>query len=185
MASHVAVAIDTTEQTDGALVAAYLRGDLPSFELLFERHRRGLFGFALGLCGDAALAADAAQDTWLALIEQTAKFAAAQNPRAYLYRAVRNRVAELQRAAGRARRAARAAPPLVKAASGGAGDTAALNAALLELPEDQREVVLLRIYEDMKFTEIAEVTGASVKTVESRHRLALDKLRRTLPEEAP
>lgn len=179
------MAISTTELQDSQLLSGFVRGDVASFEALFERHRRGLYGFAVGMSGDAQLAADAAQDTWLALIEQTDKFSAAQNFRAYLYRAARNRVIELQRAANRARRATRQAPPLVKAASGDPEQANRLNTALMELPADQREVVLLRIYEDMKFGEIAEVTGANLKTVESRHRLAMEKLQQWLSGDAP
>jgi len=185
------VSIETTEQTDGRLLAAYLRGDVPSFESLFERHRHGVYGFCLGSSGDAQLAADAAQDTWLALIEQTDKFAAAASFRAYLYKAARNRVVELQRAGNRAKRAAQRAPVLVKPLSRQGGNVEQaeqaqrLNQALADLPADQKEIVLLRIYEDMKFTEIAEVTGANVKTVESRHRLALEKLKDRLSGDAP
>ncbi|MBE7490778.1 MAG: sigma-70 family RNA polymerase sigma factor [Planctomycetes bacterium] len=179
------MAIETTQQTDGELAAAYLRGDIRAFEQLYDRHRRGLFGYALALCADAALAADAAQDTWLAVVEQTRQFAAARNFRAYLYRAARNRVLELARAAGRARRAAQNAAPLVRPVTADAETAARLNAALLELPPEQREVVLLRIYEDMTFPEIAEVTGLPVKTIESRQRLALEKLRAALPEDTP
>ncbi|MBX3474994.1 MAG: sigma-70 family RNA polymerase sigma factor [Planctomycetes bacterium] len=173
----------TTRSSDAELLSAYEGGDLAAFEALYDRHRRGVYGFLVGLCGDGSLAADAAQDTWLAVVEQTGRFAAAQNPRAYLYRAARNRVIELQRARGRDRRATQSVP-LVRAARPQV-DAEALNQALRALPDDQREVVLLRIYEDMTFPEIAEVTGHNLKTVESRHRLALDKLRHALPGEAP
>lgn len=180
------MAIDTTEQTDAALLSAFERGDAASFEQLFGRHRRGVYGFCLGLCGDEQLAADAAQDTWLAVIEQPGRFAAARSLKAYLYRAARNRVIELQRAGNRARRAAAAVPVLVRPAAGGDPEQAGrLNQALLDLPEEQREVVLLRIYESMKFAEIAEVTGAGLKTVESRHRLALARLQQWLAGDEP
>jgi RNA polymerase sigma-70 factor (ECF subfamily) len=45
------------------------------------------------------------------------------------------------------------------------------------LPAEQREVVTLHLYGDMTFREIAECQQASVKTVQSRYRYGLDKLR--------
>ena len=56
--------------------------------------------------------------------------------------------------------------------------------AIAELPEEQREVFLLREYEGVSFAEIAEVTGAPVPTVKSRMRYALEALRRALQEVA-
>ena len=56
--------------------------------------------------------------------------------------------------------------------------------ALDALPEDQREVFLLREYEGIPFAGIAEVTGAPVPTVKSRMRYALEALRRALQEVA-
>jgi RNA polymerase sigma-70 factor (ECF subfamily) len=50
-------------------------------------------------------------------------------------------------------------------------------AAIAQLPEMQKEVVLLRFYHDLKFREIAQVTGASESTVKSRLRQGLQKLR--------
>lgn len=184
------MAIELTEQADTDLVARFARGDFSAFETLFQRHRRGLYGYTLALCGNRETAADAVQDTWLALIEQPEKFAQARNLAAYLYAAARNRVMELGRQQSRARRAAAELPPLVRPLDTAAGVQQAesmrqLNQALSDLPEDQKEVVLLRMYEGMKFPEIAQVTGAGVKTVESRYRLALEKLKQWLTGGTP
>jgi RNA polymerase sigma factor (sigma-70 family) len=52
--------------------------------------------------------------------------------------------------------------------------------ALLELPYDQREVVTLHLHGGLKFRQIAERRGASINTVQSRYRHALEKLRAIL-----
>ena len=49
-----------------------------------------------------------------------------------------------------------------------------------ELPEDQREVLLMRIYKDMSFKEISEVTGVSINTALGRMRYALINLRKVI-----
>ena len=56
----------------------------------------------------------------------------------------------------------------------------AVAAALGEIPEEQREVVVLRIYGQLRFREIAELLSISINTVQSRHRYALDALRARL-----
>jgi RNA polymerase sigma-70 factor (ECF subfamily) len=57
-----------------------------------------------------------------------------------------------------------------------------LERALAGLPEEQREVFVLREYSGIPFKEIAEVTGVSENTVKSRMRYALEGLRRRLAE---
>ena len=58
-------------------------------------------------------------------------------------------------------------------------DTAdALEAALQHLPEAQREVLVLRIWGDLTFADIATTLGESINTIASRYRYAIDALRR-------
>jgi RNA polymerase sigma-70 factor (ECF subfamily) len=64
----------------------------------------------------------------------------------------------------------------------GAEEAARINAALLELPQDQRETLLLKLYGPFTFEDMAEVVGAPAKTVMSRYRLALEKLNKALAE---
>jgi RNA polymerase sigma-70 factor (ECF subfamily) len=58
-----------------------------------------------------------------------------------------------------------------------------LQAALLELPEEQREAVMMRIWSGMTLEEIAVATGVSLNTAASRYRYALEKLRERLKPE--
>lgn len=62
-------------------------------------------------------------------------------------------------------------------------DSERLQAALADLPEDQREVFLLRAHGDLELNEIAELTRTPAETVKSRLRYALQKLRRLLATE--
>ncbi|MBM4049994.1 MAG: sigma-70 family RNA polymerase sigma factor, partial [Planctomycetes bacterium] len=55
--------------------------------------------------------------------------------------------------------------------------------ALMALPEEQREVVLLKVYGRLTFAEIADVIHASPNTAASRYRYAVEKLRRHLGDE--
>jgi RNA polymerase sigma-70 factor (ECF subfamily) len=58
-----------------------------------------------------------------------------------------------------------------------AADHETLIAALAELPEEQRSVVHLHVWEDMAFREIGELLGQPTQTIASRYRYALEKLR--------
>jgi RNA polymerase sigma-70 factor (ECF subfamily) len=58
-----------------------------------------------------------------------------------------------------------------------------LGQAVAQLPEEQREVVLLRLTADMKFRDIAQLQQVSLNTVQGRYRYGLDKLRSMLDGE--
>ncbi len=59
-------------------------------------------------------------------------------------------------------------------------DAALIEGALRSLPPEQREVLVLRVWGSLTFAEIAATLGESINTVASRHRYALDALRRQL-----
>jgi RNA polymerase sigma-70 factor (ECF subfamily) len=60
---------------------------------------------------------------------------------------------------------------------------ALMQQALQQLPAAQREVVVLRVWAEMTFAEIAETLGENQNTVAARHRYALSSLKKLLPEE--
>jgi RNA polymerase sigma-70 factor (ECF subfamily) len=59
-------------------------------------------------------------------------------------------------------------------------DRLAVRKALQHLPEEQREVVVLKVFQDLKFEEIAAVQNAPVSTVKSRLYMGFEKLRSIL-----
>ncbi len=179
----IVVAPDTMTDTDAALLARYARGDREAFAEFYDRHRRGMYGYALSLCGDEHEATDLAQELWTRLIENPGKAAGARNPRAYLYASLRHLMIDrLRKRKLEARTITEAAPasPLVVPRDGPPEGAERLDRALRRLPPEQREVVLLRAYGDLSFAEIADVLEENARTVESRHRLAMEKLREWL-----
>lgn len=178
------------EETDEALVLRYRRGDVAAFEVLLDRHRQGVFRFLRRFVGDDARADDLAQDAWLRFIGAAPRWKEGGRFKVWLYAVARNLATDAARRASH-----RDVEPLepspgarphapIDAASGAAeGDVllrAALERAIAALPEDQREVFLLREYEGIAFAEIAEITGAPLPTVKSRMRYALEALRKAL-----
>ena len=182
------------EDTDEALVARYQRGDVAAFEALLDRHRTGVFRFLCRFVGDAARADDLAQDCWLRFIRAAPRWKDGGRFKTWLYAVARNLATDAARRATHrnhepldlvpGRRARDGVDGAARAPEGDVLLRSALERAIAALPDEQREVFLLREYEGITFAEIAEVTGAPVPTVKSRMRYALEALREAL-QEAP
>lgn len=144
---------------------------------LYERHGPALLAYACSFVADAGMAEDLVQEVFVKLLG--GETAVPDLPGAYLYRAVRN-------AALNARRNGQREAPLGAECAwfvhrGGDGEAAlSLQSALAELPEAQREAVIMRIWSGMTLEEIAATTGVSLHTAASRYRYALGKLRQRL-----
>lgn len=178
---------------DAALLRRYRLGDAVAFNALYQRHRLGLFRFLLGLCGDHALAEEVFQETWMSLIRSQSEQREAVLFKTWLYQIARNRLIDHWRKTGRHQAGhdeydegqhAQADPrPGPEQQWSLSRDSERLQAALADLPEDQREVFLLRAHGDLELNEIAELTRTPAETVKSRLRYALQKLRRLLATE--
>ncbi|SDH36072.1 RNA polymerase sigma-70 factor, ECF subfamily [Pseudomonas flavescens] len=179
------------EPDDAELLRRYRAGDAASFTPLYERHRLGLFRFLLGLCGDHAVAEEVFQDTWMSLIRsESLQREAAVLFKTWLYQIARNRLIDHWRRHGkRQQREDAFDEQLHDRASGDpdperqlslSQDQARIQAALDDLPAEQREVFLLRAHADLALHEIAELTHTPAETVKSRLRYAMQKLRRLL-----
>ena len=126
-------------------------------------------------------AEDVVQDVFLRLMSQRS---APDNPRAWLFRAVRN--AAISGLRSQKRREARAArpqadrPPWFEPRPDERLDAAAAQQVLAGLPEEQREVVVLRIWGELTLREIGELLAEPVSTVFSRYQAALNAIRQRM-----
>lgn len=181
------------QSSDEELMLAYQQGDLGAFESLLRRHQGAVFGFALRLLGNRALAEEAAQESFLRLIKASSRYTAGASFRNYLYQIARNLCFDLLRKQARTPEepavAGNPAGSLESLANGNPGPEAqagsgqvrlALHRALRELPPEQREVFLLKEVRDMKLEDVARIAGTNLNTVKSRLRYALAALRERL-----
>jgi RNA polymerase sigma factor (sigma-70 family) len=151
------------------------------FERLFEEHAADLLGFLTYRLGDRAAAEDVLADTFERVLRARARFDPRRGrEKTWLYSIALNLVRD------RARRQAaeQRAYERVQATPAGAGDPLeafagrdALQRALGELSEEEREAVALRYGADLTVPEIAKLTGERLTTVEGRVYRALRKLR--------
>lgn len=181
----------SAEPADADLLRRYRAGDAAAFTQLYERHRLGLFRFLMGLCGDQAVAEEVFQETWMSLIRsESLQREAAVLFKTWLYQIARNRLIDHWRKQGKRQQREEAfdeqlhdqamAEPDPEWQLSLSQDQARIQAALADLPAEQREVFLLRAHGDLELHEIAELTRTPAETVKSRLRYALQKMRRLL-----
>jgi RNA polymerase sigma-70 factor (ECF subfamily) len=163
--------------------------DPTTFARMYDTHARGVYGAALRILGDPARAQDVAQDVFLRIWRDPARFDARRGELgSYLRLMARSRALDLYRegqAAGRARDRLELVvshdeprveerPALVAEQS---EERAAVRSALGRLPEPQCEELVLAYWGGLTADEVARRSGVPLGTVKSRIRLGMAKLR--------
>lgn len=174
---------------DEQLLARLAAGvDEEALAVLYDRYQAAMYGLAMRITNDPALAQDAVQEAFLGAWRNAARYAAERSSvRTWLLSIAHHRAIDVVRR----RRATVPLPesdalervlqaPDVWPEVARASDADALRAAMAELPEAQREVIELAYFSGLTQVEIAERVGIPLGTVKSRARLALGALRRGL-----
>jgi len=176
---------------DSQLVKQYIQGDERAIEALINRHNSRLTGFIYSKVGDRELTEDIFQDTFMKVIRTLKRGAYNEEGKflPWVMRIAHNLVIDHFRKHNRM--------PMYNSKESYnifslLGDDK-LNAEkqlikeqidsdllrmIKELPEDQQEVLEMRIYKDMSFKEISDNTGVSINTALGRMRYALINLRK-------
>jgi RNA polymerase sigma factor (sigma-70 family) len=175
---------------DRVLIWRFNRGDMAALCRIYEKHRDGLLKVAAALLNDGSGIEDVLHDVFVDFAQTTGRFRLKGSLKGYLAICVANRARDLNRTRQR-RSAARLDEIDTPPADGESPAQAALSrdlaarldAALAELPEEQREIVVLHLQSRLPFREIARLRQISINTAMSRYRYGLDKLRSTLDGE--
>ncbi len=170
---------------DLELVRRARDGEQAAFLLLYERFRKGIFGFVYRLLGSQAAAEDVTHDCFASVMANFHRFDPERaSLRTYLYGAARNLARKHLRDPDN-----EAIVEVSEALEAGAGPLDLLlgselcdmvRTAIGRLPPLQREVLLLCEYEELPLAEIATVVNADVGTVKARLHRARSSLRRML-----
>ena len=151
------------------------QSNVTEIEWLYREHSSALLLFATAVAGERSRAQDAVHQVFLKLL-QARDLQRVQDMKAYLFTCVRNAVLNNikghRRDTGLEETTVWFEPPN-RDYSGEQN----LRRALLALPEDQRQAVVLHVWGDLTFAQIAEVLGINASTAASRYRYALAKLR--------
>jgi RNA polymerase sigma-70 factor (ECF subfamily) len=182
----------TDEDADATLMLCYRDGDADAFARLYARHKGPLYRYLLRQCGQPAVAEELFQDVWLKLIAARSGYTVQARFTTWLYRIAHNRLVDYYRASARGLPLSYAddcpewaeipAPEGVQpeVREDRRRQSEHLLALLAELPEAQREAMLLKEEAGLSLEEIAQATGTGRETVKSRLRYALARLRQGL-----
>jgi len=198
------VADGREEVPDEALMLRYQGGDRGAFASLVKRHKTPVYNFILRQIRSTSLAEDLTQDVFVRVVQSAADFRHSARFSTWVYTIARNlcidqlRKAQLRRhpsldqpagtspeddgpTLGERMADAHPSKTVDRAAIGRElGDH--IKSAVEALPEDQREVFLLREIGNIPFKDIAGMIGVPENTVKSRMRYALERLQRALGE---
>lgn len=169
------------QERDDVLLRQAAKGDEEAFTLLYRRHQAALYRFALRMTGNAWAAEEIVQDVFMTLMRDPRKYDSARGPLGgFLYGIARNRVMKhLERLPREV--------PLEEKNEDGSGSGIVLKdpatpaswaekrervervrAAVLELPAEFREAVVLCELEEMSYEEAAHAVGCPIGTIRSR-----------------
>lgn len=172
----------TDAPTDDALMARFCRGEEVAFEALYARHARPVLAFLTRMVRDPALAEDLLQTTFLSVVRGRGRYQPGTAVRAWIFAIAANagRDALRRRRARPEELSPTGTPPEVPATTAPLADPAterAVQEALMKLPVDQREALVLHKMQDMPFEQVAAVLGISVGAAKVRAHRGYQRLR--------
>ncbi len=169
---------ESPTEIDERLVARFRKGEAAAFDALVVRHRAGIYRLAYRLLGTHEDADDLAQEAFLRAYRSLARFRGESSFRTWMTRILIN-------LAINARRSRRPTAPLDEAvtatSSAAEGTEATLRSqvrhAVGQLPRRQRQILMLKVYGEMKFSEVASAAGISIGTAKATFFQAVQALR--------
>lgn len=152
---------------------------------LYDRYGEKMYHYLALRLGSSEDAEDVLQETFCRLARYSVRWALVRNPKAFVFKVLRNEANRhlvrrtQQRVVGQKYPEHQNLPVFVidDAAENSA---AIISQALSRLPDDQKEIIILRIFQDFSFKEIAAVCGLSINTAASRYRYGIEKLRSSM-----
>ena len=181
------------ESTDAQLVSAYMKGNELAISVLITRHKQKIYSFIYSKVFDRDVSEDIFQDTFIKVIKTLKRGAYNEEGKfiPWVMRISHNLVIDHFRKNNRMPKfennsdfnifsvlhdgSLNAEKTMIKEQV--EGD---LKKIIQELPDDQKEVLLMRIYKEMSFKDISEKTGVSINTALGRMRYALINLRKVI-----
>jgi len=179
--------------TDAVLVSNYINGDEQSLSVLIKRHKQKIYSFIYSKVFDRDITEDVFQDTFIKVIRtlKLGKYNEEGKFLPWVMRIAHNLVIDHFRKNSRMPKfdnsndfnifsvlsdsSLNAEKAIIKSQV-----EEDIKRLIEELPEDQKEVLVMRMYNDMSFKEISENTGVSINTALGRMRYALINLRKVI-----
>ena len=191
----------SNKESDEELMQFYQKGDEYAFETLYWRHQRGIFNFIRHFIGESGgQAEELMQDVFLKVVKSSKRYIPTAKFTTWLYQIARNGCIDHLRKRKHRITTSFSQPigseeeivvestiadnnPSPEKSAHISGITEVLKRAINTLPEEQREVFLMREDLNLSFAEIAELVSCPINTAKSRMRYALEHLRKILESE--
>ena len=171
---------------DELLKWRFKRGSKDALRRIYEKYLNHLLTLAMALLNDTGRAEDVVHDVFVSFAGSAKDFKLGGNLKSYLTTCVMNRARDRIRANRRNPTPLDAAEFISSDLNGPdhaiicSEESQRLNRAIAQLPNEQREVIALRLKGEMTFREIARLHDVSVNTIQGRYRYGLNKLRSVL-----
>ena len=156
-------------------------------EKILDKLGDKLYNYLTIKLGSPQDAEDVLQEVFYRVLKYRVRLQFKRNPSAYLFQMARNETVNHLKQRKKdlnIQRSGKGLAQVIQKSLKGA-DPEKLNhisEALAQIPDDQREVIVLKFFEDLTFKEIARVCGVSVGTISSRYRYGMQKLRQIMEE---
>ena len=181
--------------TDAHLVSCYLNGDEKCLEILITNHKSKIYNFIFSKVMDRDIAEDIFQETFIKVIKTLKNGVYNEEGKflSWVMRISHNLIIDHFRKSNRMPKFEASddydvfqfitdSSPNVESNLIKDQVVNDLQNLITELPEDQKEVLNMRLYKDMSFKEIAEITGVSINTALGRMRYAIINLRKMIED---
>jgi RNA polymerase sigma-70 factor (ECF subfamily) len=163
---------------DRKIIERVLKSDTDAFNLLVRQWERPIYNFIVRMIGDREEAMNLCQDAFMKAYRELDTLKDRDRFSSWLYRIAHNTCfSKLRKDHGKT---FVELEPETRASRMAIESRLAVEKALQQLPEDQREVVVLKVFQSLKFEEIAAIQDAPVSTVKSRLYMGFEKLRSIL-----
>ena len=171
--------------TDNALMLKVKSGDLDKLGLLYERHKRRVFGFFFNMNGNASLSEDLVQNVFIRMLKYRHTFTGKGSFIAWMFKTARNVNYDNYKKYSKERNQndlASIAHKLqdaddLSSTMDKSDNIAQLNKAMQKLPREKRDILVLSKYKEIKFSEIGEILGCTEGAAKVKAHRALKDLR--------
>jgi RNA polymerase sigma-70 factor (ECF subfamily) len=181
------------QTSDALLVKNYIAGDENSLSILINRHQSKIYGFIYSKLSDRDIADDIFQDTFIKVIKTLKSNSYNEEGKflPWVMRISHNLIIDYYRKNKKMPMFRETEEfsifsimsdnvPNIESQLITSQVESDLRKLILELPEDQKEVLMMRMYQDLSFKEISELTGVSINTALGRMRYAIMNLRKVI-----
>lgn len=169
---------------DEELMLEVRNGTGETLGVLFERYHAPLYNFYAKLTGDRTLSEDLVQEVFLRILKYRQSYAPGTPFRAWIYQIARNaRVDHYRKTPRHITYESEMAPSVApKDSAQKSEEVELLHRALMQMPEEKREILILSRFQELKYEEIARLLGCELGTVKTRIHRAIQELRQNFKQ---